>query len=551
MLAIVYSVTNRIFEKWHFEPFPNAANILDYVRGSIKFANVQDLYDGLCQFIEYIDTNYKDSKCSIIGIVQCTNDFNKYLNHTNEYNKSYRYCDIKLNVVIVDRQTNEAMIGEVQFIVDWMLNAKKRLRKYKFISNHTNFIAKVYDRVVRGRIEFNRTVKHLMNEQDYDSLVKYMLFFENRILSMFNDNRPLMYDCIKHKFYKAFYFFQDSVKHFSRLLGSLDKQNTDFQVRYFTVAWQHTIDCRKGLIWHLPVPGAKETDFDLQARNVLCTLLGLKDHKSSTNATFLNCDIKSLIDSRSKGDVFFSKVLNYQLPNTNGCTVLKKILENTHLAENLRTFLLAIPGINVNFDAPNKSDKSDAGNWFIDDLFGPNVDFVTPGADMYMGDNDRSIHTVHDHNQWFSATYSQLIDQLKYGKPKPNKLYVHARRRQERLQLKINCLNYVQSVLNAEIETLKRKVSELQSYANGLEVTVAIAQSKAVEEKQKNEQLCLEIQQLNDEIDKTNPELIMNHRIHELQAKLLEKEYLYEKLKERQTDDMHSKQIFEERFLSS
>ena len=48
-----------------------------------------------------------------------------------------------------------------------------------------------------------------------------MLFFENKLLSMLNYNRPLLYECVKQKFYKGFYFFRHCIKHFSQLLGPL------------------------------------------------------------------------------------------------------------------------------------------------------------------------------------------------------------------------------------------------------------------------------------------------------------------------------------------
>ena len=75
-----------------------------------------------------------------------------------------------------------------------MLDAKRMCRKFKPIENQTNYISKYM--IIQDR-EFRHTIERIIIECDYDSLLKEMLVFENKLLSMFNYNRPLLYkDCI-------------------------------------------------------------------------------------------------------------------------------------------------------------------------------------------------------------------------------------------------------------------------------------------------------------------------------------------------------------------
>ena len=62
----------------------------------------------------------QNQKCGCIyAIVKCDNLFNKLdINQTD-------YCSINMNVIIIDRKTKQAIIGEIQFTVEWMLNARK------------------------------------------------------------------------------------------------------------------------------------------------------------------------------------------------------------------------------------------------------------------------------------------------------------------------------------------------------------------------------------------------------------------------------------------
>ena len=100
--------------------FPQSSCIIDYLRCSVTFNNVNELFNGLIKFIDFV----KNGKCGcVIQIVRIKNGFTNILNWDNV--NSCEYCDIKLNVIIFDKETNQSMIGEIQLLLKWLLKAKK------------------------------------------------------------------------------------------------------------------------------------------------------------------------------------------------------------------------------------------------------------------------------------------------------------------------------------------------------------------------------------------------------------------------------------------
>ena len=99
----------------------------------MSFDTAQDLIKCLQNFKSNVDlfglAERKDLGC-LTRIVRIKNTFKNFakLNDGNNNNdddnmSQYTYADIKVNVLIEYRGTK--MIGEIQFILNWMLNAKK------------------------------------------------------------------------------------------------------------------------------------------------------------------------------------------------------------------------------------------------------------------------------------------------------------------------------------------------------------------------------------------------------------------------------------------
>ena len=105
------------------EEFPSCASIVDLLRCSVCFNDVETMLQTLDAFCDLI----YDEKCSfcVTEIIRVKNGFNDIVRWKSENDANY--CDVKLNVIIFDKQTNRAILGEIQFLLKWLLKAKKML----------------------------------------------------------------------------------------------------------------------------------------------------------------------------------------------------------------------------------------------------------------------------------------------------------------------------------------------------------------------------------------------------------------------------------------
>ena len=138
--------------------FPSVANIVDFMRFSVTFDNIESLLDGLNKFIT--DVNNGDNKylsnifLSKNGILRIKNGFKNIINKWESYNDA-EYCDIKINLIYKNNISNEnsqQMIVEAQFLLKFLMKAKKMghklyslIRQDEFISNIKN---EVYNMMV-------------------------------------------------------------------------------------------------------------------------------------------------------------------------------------------------------------------------------------------------------------------------------------------------------------------------------------------------------------------------------------------------------------------
>ena len=96
------------------------AIVIDFVRCSVCFETVDELYSALNEFI--IKVNKSDSGC-VQRILRVKNGFKAVLNwnHLNDA----EYCDLKINVVIFDKEMKQSMVAEIQLLLQFLLKAKK------------------------------------------------------------------------------------------------------------------------------------------------------------------------------------------------------------------------------------------------------------------------------------------------------------------------------------------------------------------------------------------------------------------------------------------
>ena len=128
------------------ESWPHTSNVTDYVRCSVLFDTVSDLIIAYKKFWEEFGglNSLNKRKGCIKGIVRVKNGFFRFRRLAAKSMEGvplseFDYSDIKFNILIQHKKTR--LIGEIQFLLDFMLTAKKMghaiykfLRKEEFYS---------------------------------------------------------------------------------------------------------------------------------------------------------------------------------------------------------------------------------------------------------------------------------------------------------------------------------------------------------------------------------------------------------------------------------
>ena len=125
--------------EYYDAPWPRSAQLLDLVRGSIVFETSKDLLRGFELFRRWINSERFTKDSCLKYIVRVKNGFNCIKDESwNLDIKEFDYCDIKINVLI--EYNGMKLIGELQFMLDFMLKAKKMShRLYSFVRNESYF----------------------------------------------------------------------------------------------------------------------------------------------------------------------------------------------------------------------------------------------------------------------------------------------------------------------------------------------------------------------------------------------------------------------------
>ena len=121
--------------------YPSCANILDFMRFSVTFDNVNDLLNGLNKFSSDIDKGGVIQCLLPKGVLRIKNGFNDII-HKWKIMEDASYVDIKLNIIYFSPNTNESMIIEAQFLLSFLLKAKKMGHKYYRCVHVMFFISK-------------------------------------------------------------------------------------------------------------------------------------------------------------------------------------------------------------------------------------------------------------------------------------------------------------------------------------------------------------------------------------------------------------------------
>ena len=226
------------------QDFPRSASIADFLRCSVTFKNVEDLYNALIRVMSLV----KNGECGcVIDILRIKNGFNNILKWDNVNDSGY--VDVKINVLIQDIKSKQTMIGEIQLLLSWLLIAKKKGHKLYGIKRKDNFIFdscnKIYD--IDGDYEkYKSKMCVLIGKNDYKSCGIELLLQPNLVLSLVTKDwvaeGPIMQECGKlynrNTNTKLFDIFLSTLYYYNKTYFSESNRNILKQVLNFN-------QCRK------------------------------------------------------------------------------------------------------------------------------------------------------------------------------------------------------------------------------------------------------------------------------------------------------------------
>ena len=186
-------------------------------------------------------------------ILRIKNGFNNTLKWNPKKLQDYNYVDLKINVIFNNPNKTESQIVEIQFLLDFLLHAKKLGHKYygikrKDIQVHSvsNIVYNTYNNDVKYK---NKIVSFIYNN-DINQLSKHLFIRPNCILSMICKNKygkeivPLLHHILSNStLLKAELLFLDCLFHFGEILLNEKKPENCNIERYNTDdGYTNTID---------------------------------------------------------------------------------------------------------------------------------------------------------------------------------------------------------------------------------------------------------------------------------------------------------------------
>ena len=155
--------------------WPYTQNIIDIIRCSVCFDNIKDLIDGVEKFH---NVTFNRNNCCISKILRVKNGFLNFEDESwNIDNLSqFNYADVKLNVLIEYNDIH--VIGEIQFILSFMLKAKKMGHSVYSFNRKKELYDKLYDICDND--------KNIYNDNTIDRILRSIILTRNMFrLSLF------------------------------------------------------------------------------------------------------------------------------------------------------------------------------------------------------------------------------------------------------------------------------------------------------------------------------------------------------------------------------
>ena len=210
---------------------------VDLLRCSITFNTCEEMVSALNEFKSKVNSSEMGYVTKIFRI---KNGFKDVLKWTKT--RDFGYRDIKFNVAITDinsdKNNKKQVIGEIQFLASFMLDAKKRGHSIYAVLRRNDFVNEIRNLMQHDRMSNEYNTNTNINgdgqETDYSfsSIInkntnkKYHLFSKELLLNERNiltavvstnnnnNNNPLLYELTRLKQIKACKLFYSSMLHF-------------------------------------------------------------------------------------------------------------------------------------------------------------------------------------------------------------------------------------------------------------------------------------------------------------------------------------------------
>ena len=234
------------------EEFPSAACILDYLRCSITFKRPEQLVQTVNYIIDKIENNKVGS---ISKILRIKNGFSNVLKWNPNKLSDYGYVDLKMNVIFNNKSNTESQIVEIQFLLDFLLHAKKIGHKYYGIKRkhlQVHSVNNIMDNRNNNYNKFQTKILAIIKDKDLNQFAPHLFFRPNCILSMINYNNfwgpiPYLFDIVETKSSKMVSLFLDCLFHFGEIVlnesinkgGKKSKNNKLFVEKYLNFSLGH------------------------------------------------------------------------------------------------------------------------------------------------------------------------------------------------------------------------------------------------------------------------------------------------------------------------
>ena len=212
------------------ESFPRGACILDFLRCSVTYKNVSHLLENINQFVKKIHNSEIKCISKILGVKNGFKDFLTWNRGGNNYLNDCQYIDIKFYLLFTGQHYTGSMIVEVQFLLDFLNNAKKMGHKYYTIKQKQLYINSIENVIYKNNNNcetYSAKIMTIINDSDIDRLSKELFYLPNIVFSMkTRRGRPILWHVEEKKNSKMFNLFLNFLFHFSKtLLSERDVNN--------------------------------------------------------------------------------------------------------------------------------------------------------------------------------------------------------------------------------------------------------------------------------------------------------------------------------------